>query len=133
MFSIHHQAGVKLLVRLRHGFSHLHEQKLRKIFHDTLNPLCSCSLEPETTSHYLFCYNNFSSTGSALMNDLNLIDCSVSQLHETAGKKCLFFGNFGVLCFLETPVLRFALLPYYRRNMLLYGDSKKIIPQNSKI
>ena len=31
------------------------------------------------------------------------------------GKKCLFFGNFGVLCFLETPVLRFALLPYYKR------------------
>ena len=25
------------------------------------------------------------------------------------------FGNFGVLCFLETPVLRFALLPYYRQ------------------
>ena len=24
------------------------------------------------------------------------------------------FGKFGVLCFLETPVLRFALLPYYR-------------------
>ena len=31
------------------------------------------------------------------------------------GKKCSFFGIFGVLCFLETPVLRFALLPYYRR------------------
>ena len=28
-----------------------------------------------------------------------------------------FFGNFGVLCFLETPVLRFALLPYYRRGV----------------
>ena len=27
-----------------------------------------------------------------------------------------FFGKFDVLCFLETPVLRFALLPYYRRN-----------------
>ena len=26
-----------------------------------------------------------------------------------------FFGTFNVLCFLETPVLRFALLPYYRR------------------
>ena len=33
----------------------------------------------------------------------------------SGGKKCLFFGNFGVLCFLETPVLRFAPLPYYRR------------------
>ena len=25
--------------------------------------------------------------------------------------KCLFFGKLGVLCFLEIPVLRFALLP----------------------
>ena len=33
----------------------------------------------------------------------------------SGGKNCLFFGNFGVLCFFETPVLRFALLPYYRR------------------
>ena len=30
-------------------------------------------------------------------------------------KKCLFFGKFGVFFFLVTPVLRFALLPYYRR------------------
>ena len=27
----------------------------------------------------------------------------------SGGNKCLFFGNFCVLCFLETPVLRFAL------------------------
>ena len=33
----------------------------------------------------------------------------------SGGKKCSFFGKFGMLCFLETPVLRFALLPYYRR------------------
>ena len=30
-------------------------------------------------------------------------------------KRCSFLGKFGLLCFLETPVLRFALLPYYRR------------------
>ena len=35
----------------------------------------------------------------------------------SGGKKCTFFENFGVLCFLETPVLRFAYLPYYRRYM----------------
>ena len=33
----------------------------------------------------------------------------------SGGKKCSLFGKFGVLCFLETPALRFALLPYYRR------------------
>ena len=32
-------------------------------------------------------------------------------------KKCLFFGKFSVLCFLETSDLRFALLPYYGRNV----------------
>ena len=30
-------------------------------------------------------------------------------------KKCSFFGKFGVLCFLKTPVLRFVFLYYYRR------------------
>ena len=28
---------------------------------------------------------------------------------ESGGKKCLFFGKFGLLCFLVAPVLRFAL------------------------
>ena len=45
----------------------------------------------------------------------------------SGGKKCLFFGNFDILCFLETPVLRFALLPYYRRIM---GFPFKIIPKD---
>ena len=30
-------------------------------------------------------------------------------------KKCSFSGKFDVLCFIVTSVLRFALLPYYRR------------------
>ena len=39
----------------------------------------------------------------------------ISNTHTcvSEGKKCLFFGNFGMLCFLETAILRFALLPYY--------------------
>ena len=42
-------------------------------------------------------------------------------------EKCLFFGNFDILCFLETPVLRFALFPYYRQIM---GFPFKIIPKD---
>ena len=34
---------------------------------------------------------------------------------QIGGKKCSFLGKFGVLCFLVTFVLRFALLPYYLR------------------
>ena len=43
------------------------------------------------------------------------INISYPLIRTPGGKKCLFFGNFGVLCFLEIPALRFALLPYYRR------------------
>ena len=38
-----------------------------------------------------------------------------ANMGVSGGKKCSFFEKFGVLCFFETPVLRFALLPYYRR------------------
>ena len=34
-------------------------------------------------------------------------------------KKCSFYGKLGPLCFLVTPALRFALLPYYRFNKVL--------------
>ena len=45
-----------------------------------------------------------------------------TYVRVSGSKKCLFFGKFGVLCFPETPVLRFAILPYYRRFLLLNGD-----------
>ena len=52
---------------------------------------------------------NFSKKQYFLPPDTHLYVC-VSGV-----KKCSFFGKFGVLCFLETPILRFVLLPYYRR------------------
>ena len=42
-------------------------------------------------------------------------------------KKCSFFGKFGVLCFLKTPVLRFAILSYYRRNYLQMRHNDTLI------
>ena len=56
LFSIHRPVGVKLLVRFGFRFSHLREHKFRHNFHDTLNPLYPCSIEPETTSHYLLLF-----------------------------------------------------------------------------
>ena len=39
----------------------------------------------------------------------------LTHLCVSADKKCSFFGKFGILCFLETPMSRFNLLPYYRQ------------------
>ena len=55
VFEVHDINGVKLLTRLRLNFSHLNEHKFRHNFHDTINPMCSCGKEPETTLYYLLC------------------------------------------------------------------------------
>ena len=39
---------------------------------------------------------------------------------KSGGKKCTFFGKFDMICFLETSVLIFALLPCYRQNVHEY-------------
>ena len=43
-------------------------------------------------------------------------------------KKCLLSGNFGVLGFRETPVLRFALLSYSRQYEPLFHIHLEVLP-----
>ena len=59
IFNIFDPEGLKLLTRLRLGLSHLNELRFRHNFQECLNPLCTCSLETENTSHYLLhCHHN---------------------------------------------------------------------------
>ena len=104
LFSIHHPVGFKLLVRLRIGSGHMRAHKFRHNFDDILNPLCSCSLESETTSHYFLYCHNFSSVCSTLTNGFDLLDPTNCQLNQTA-----------------------------LANIIIYGDSKKGTSQNIKV
>ena len=47
LFSIHHHVGVKLLARLRLGFSHLREHKFRHNFHNTMNTFALPFVQPQ--------------------------------------------------------------------------------------
>lgn len=53
IFAIHDPVGIKILSRLRLNFSHLNEHKFRHNFRYTINPLCKCGDEIETTSLFL--------------------------------------------------------------------------------
>ena len=53
IYAIQDISGLKLLTRLRLKFSHLNEHKSRYNFKDTVNAMCSCGFEPETTDQYL--------------------------------------------------------------------------------
>ena len=50
----------------------------------------------------------------------SLIPDAHTYMCLSGGKKCSFFGKVGVLCFLETPVLRFTLLAYYWRYIIIF-------------
>ena len=59
IFNIFDPEGLKLLSRLLLGFSHPKEHRFWHNFQECLNPLCTCSLETEDTSHYLLhCHHN---------------------------------------------------------------------------
>ena len=49
IFSIYDSLSVKLLTRLRLQFSNLNEHKFRHGFGDTINTMCACGNEVETT------------------------------------------------------------------------------------
>ena len=58
IYNVHNPVGLKLLTRLRLGLSHLNQHKFNHNFQDCLNPLCSCSLEVESASHFfLHCHS----------------------------------------------------------------------------
>ena len=51
VFDVIDHSGLKL-TRLSLKLSHLNEHKFRHNFRDTVNPLCTCTLEPETSNHF---------------------------------------------------------------------------------
>ena len=76
--------GSKLLNVLRLGFCHLHKHKFGHNFADTVNLLCSCALETESTDHFFLCCQNYVSFCTALMNELSSINSGIISLRPSA-------------------------------------------------
>ena len=74
LFNVHNPNGVKYLNRMRLNFSHLNEHKFHHNFRDTVNPLCCCNTETETTSHYLLFCHLFSKQRTKLLEKLKNLD-----------------------------------------------------------
>ena len=88
--------GVKLLTRLRVGLSHLKEQKFRHNFHDTIDPLCPCNMEPETVSHFFLRCLNYNNLRINLMNELMSIDSNLLQHNDEQLTNILLYGDINL-------------------------------------
>ena len=63
--------GIEHLTRLRLGLSHLRDHKFKHGFLDSLNPICSCGLNIETTCYYLLQCPSFINERKILLNDVS--------------------------------------------------------------
>ena len=93
IFNIDDEVGIKLPTTLWLGFSHLREHKFRYNFVDTLNPLCPCSIEPETIMHFFLRCHFYHVTWANLMSDLLNIDNSLPTKNDEKLLDILLYGN----------------------------------------
>ena len=87
VYNWYNPKGIKLLTRLRVGLSHLREHKFKHSFQDTLNPICNCGEDIETTSHYLLHCQDYLEERKTLLNTIicivpNIFDFNNDQLTE---------------------------------------------------
>ena len=92
-YKVYHPLGIKLLTRLRLGFSHLFEHKFIHNFADSLNLLCSCSLETESTLHFLLRCQNYTTFCRALVTDLNNINDAIMSLNDSDLVHVMLYGS----------------------------------------
>ena len=77
VYNVHNPVGFKLLTKLRLGLSHLNQHKFNHNFQDCLNPLCSCSLEVNSVSHFFLHCHYCSNIRSTFLNELQSIDINL--------------------------------------------------------
>lgn len=93
VYKIHDPRGLTLLTRLRVNFSHLREHKFRHNFRDTLNPLCSCGLEIESTNHYLLRCSFYTHIRKTLIDNIKNTIGPISDLSDDKLVNLLLYGN----------------------------------------
>ena len=89
VYKIHDPLARKLLTRLRLDLSHLNEHRFNHNFDSCINPLCSCSLEVESTKHFFLHCHHYSNIRKTLLNTVEMIDKSILNYFI----EILLFGN----------------------------------------
>ena len=104
--------GLKLLTRLRVNLSHLREHKFHHNFLDTLNPLCSCSLEIESTSHYLLRCRFYTYIRRALLDNITNLIGDISNFSDDKLMNLLLYGDNIHSVEVNSGILKYTLIFY---------------------
>ena len=85
---------LKLLTRLKIGPSHHNELRFNYDFQSCINPLCSSSLEIVSATHFLLHCHHFSNIRCTVLNSINEVLGSITDLSDCTLVKILLFGGY---------------------------------------
>ena len=130
VFGIFNPLGLKLITRLRLGLSHLNEHMFKHNFNDCIHPLCTCSLDIESTVHYFLHCNYYNGARISLLNDLNSVDRTLLNLSDLSLVNVLLYGDsqFGDSqnAFILYSGIKYISISDRFHGCLLNGDRRKI-------
>ena len=91
VYNCHNPKGIKLLTRLR--VVYLREHKFKHSFQDTLNPICNCGEDIETTSHYLLHCPDYLHERKTLLNTVSCIVPNIFDFNNDQLTEILLYGK----------------------------------------
>ena len=113
VYDIHNPLGLCLVTRLRLGLSHLNEPKFNHNFKNCVNPLCTCSLEIESTSHFFLHCDHYNIIRSTFLNELKSLDGNILKLPNTTLTNLILYGgsqfNIKQTTFILNAVIKYIL------------------------
>ena len=68
-------------------------ESLLHSFQDSLNPLCKCGAEIESTTHFLLHCPIHNNDRSSLLSTIRNIDCKLLEITDSSLTQTLLYGN----------------------------------------
>ena len=104
------------------GLSHLREHKFRHNFQDTLNPICSCGENIETTTHYLLHCSNYLNERMTLLSKLQNVEESNLDRNYPRHSEIFFFSDYSFKNTKNKSVLIYTIkyIPLIPCNITIY-------------
>ena len=93
VYNCHNPKRIKLIARLRIGFSHLREQKFKHNFKDSINPSHNFGHDIESTTHFLLDCPIIANEKSTFFGTLSSLDCNLLDNIDSNLTQTSLFGN----------------------------------------
>ena len=74
IFDIYNPYGIKLLIKLQLGLSHLNEHTFMHGFNDSINPICICGGDIESINHLFLHCPEYCEARQTLLDNIQSID-----------------------------------------------------------